>query len=131
MKRLLLASVFSLFLVGCNTLPGAVSPESTTTVETKYIIRIPPKELLTPPPKVPNIDPDKATQGDVARWLILKEERAQQLEDMLIGIAQFFKTEENKANGIVEKTDGDKPAPVSPTKSADSAIKRLLNITKK
>lgn len=91
MKNLLVILIL-VSLTACKTFEPA-KPEQSSIVKTEYIVKIPPKELLTPPPQVPNINPDTATQADVAQWLIKKDERTKKLEDMLSGIAEFFNVE--------------------------------------
>lgn len=88
MLKTLTALSAALLLAGCATqevqpIPGAV-------VETHYVIRVPPKELTTLPPKVPSLDVDKADQAQVANWLLLKEQYTRALENQLVGIGQFF-----------------------------------------
>lgn len=83
--KYLVALLISFMLVGCGHM--AVKP---TVVEQQYIVRIPPADLITPPPKVEKLDVDKATQGDVSKWLLDKEAYTKSLEDKLKGIANFF-----------------------------------------
>lgn len=88
-----LAALFlALSLTGCATwcpVPDAV-------VKQEYIIRIPPAETMKLPTPVPNINVDKADQGEVAKWLLKKEEYTTSLEDKLKEIAKFFVDEQKK-----------------------------------
>ena len=86
-KQLALIAVL-LTLGGCAT--DNVQPAPRVVVETHYVVRLPPKELTTLPPKVPNIDVDKADQAQVSGWLLQKEQYTRTLENMLVGIGKFF-----------------------------------------
>lgn len=88
-------SVLCLFLAGCATVHKPPPVEQQTIVKMEYVMRIPPKELLTIPPEVPNINVDNALQSDVAKWITLNETRMNQLEDMIKNIARFFKKEQD------------------------------------
>jgi hypothetical protein len=97
---LLSAILISLALVGCaGTVP--VKPEQSVIVQNKYIIKLPPADLLTLPKQIERIDPDKVkNQSDAARWIIANEERTRTLEDMIRGIAMFFTVEQAKLNDL-------------------------------
>lgn len=99
-KLIVLSSAF--VLAGCQTIP-LEKPETRLIPQVEYVLRIPPKELLTLPPPVPNINVDEAKQSDVARWIILSEERTRQLENMLIELAVFFKIEQLKLDEEAKK----------------------------
>lgn len=90
--KLLAALILALSLTGC----AHWQPEKDTVVEQVYIIRIPPAETMKLPTPVPNIDVDKALQGDVAKWLVQKEKYTTDLEDKLKAIAKFFTDEQKK-----------------------------------
>jgi len=92
------AFFFALMMIGCAHKTEIVKPEITNVKQVEYVIRIPPKEVLEIPPQVANIDVDKAKQGDIARWLLVNEERMRLLENKLIEIASFFKVEQDKLN---------------------------------
>lgn len=112
-KSLLIGMVLPLFVTGCATfgdgLPG-YQPETVKQVE--YIVKIPPKELMTLPPQVEPIDIDTAQQSDVAAWIIRNEQRMKMLEDMLRGLAQFFKLEQIKldAEAASKNSSADTPS---------------------
>lgn len=95
MKKLYTAIIASIFLSACVTVPPA---EQNTVTRVDYVIKIPPKELITLPPTAKDINLDTATQADVASWLIAREERMQRLENMIRAIAEFFKSEQEALN---------------------------------
>ena len=97
MKKLF-ALIVALALVGCSTTPKPIPPEKLVIKETQYIVRIPPAELMTLPAKPADVDVEKADQAAVAEWLLRKEKYTLELENMLKRLAQFFKTEQDKAN---------------------------------
>ena len=86
--------IFVALLVGCSHNPVVVEPK--TVIKTEYIVRIPPAELLTPPPDVADIDLDTALQSDVARWLNAQQDRISSFESKLKGIALFLHNEQEK-----------------------------------
>ena len=89
--------ISSALLVGCSwNNNDLVKQELPVVKQTTYVVRIPPKELMTLPAPVAPINVDTAKQSDVAQWLLLKEDRANTLENMLKDIATFFKTEQDK-----------------------------------
>lgn len=79
-------------LVACSPFP--IKPEPIVVTKTEYVLRIPPADLLTPPPPVPKMD--LTDQGEVAKWIVLQMERMGLLENKLIGVATFLKDEEQK-----------------------------------
>lgn len=91
--KLLAALILSLSLTGCAHF---WKPERDVVVEQVYIIKIPPAETMKLPEAVPDIDVKKATQGDVAKWLVKKEDYTTSLEDKLKAIAKFFVDEQKK-----------------------------------
>jgi len=95
---------FAAIILSCLTLSACATTGAQLDKEmipvVKYVVKIPPAELLTPPPPVTPINPDTAKQSDVARWIIDNEVRTQQLEQLLIGIAQFFKNEQEKSLSV-------------------------------
>ena len=92
MKTLILAIVLTLTLTACAQAPVKVQPEPPVIVQTKYIIKLPPAQDMTLPKPVTPINPDTATQLEVANWLILKDTYTKQLENQLKNIATFFET---------------------------------------
>jgi len=87
--------LFAILLTGCVT-TGGVKPEPQIVVKQEYIIKIPPAELLTVPPAVPDVDVDNAKQSDIARWINSIVERMDTLENQVIGIGKFFAEEQKK-----------------------------------
>lgn len=114
-----LLSGCSLFQTKPDIPKQQVVPEVATKLE--YVIKIPPKELVTLPDQVPAIDVDAAKQSDIAAWVIASEKRTQQLENMLIGIANFFKTEQAKLDDAAAQTNA---------KAAVAASKAQLDAAK-
>lgn len=99
-----IAILFSLILLaGCETNP--VKPEPIVVQKIKYEIKLPPAKLLTLPPAVSplNVDDPSLKQSDVSSWLKAKEDRAIQIENQLIGIGEFFKTEQQKLDEQAKK----------------------------
>ncbi len=94
----LLSIIIVVFLTGCANKTELIQQEKQIEVKTEYVIKIPPKELLQLPPKVSDIDVTRAKQGDVAKWILLNEERTRKLENMIIEMGKFFKSEEAKLN---------------------------------
>lgn len=95
MKKLLVVALL-LSLAGCAIAP--VKPVPQVIVETHYVIKIPPAQLMTLPNRVPNINVDTASQYDVSSWLIARNAYTLQLEKQLQDIAIFFKQQEAQLN---------------------------------
>lgn len=94
MNRLIYALPLCVFLVACDTLPKV---EEKIVTKTEYIVRIPPAQSLTIPPKVyPPKNLDAATQRDVAHYINELDGRNTKLENQLIEIAKFFDDEKKK-----------------------------------
>jgi hypothetical protein len=92
-----------LLLAACETAPKVEKPELRVVERVEYVLRIPPKELLTLPPPVAQIDVDSAKQSDIAQWILWSEERTRILENMLIELATFFKLEKLKLDDEAQK----------------------------
>lgn len=86
MKKLLFILPF--LLIGCNTNPA--KPEPSVVVQYKYVVRQAPDDMYKVPPPVTSIDTSKATQRDVATWVVKSEERTNQLENMMKALQVFF-----------------------------------------
>lgn len=99
--KYILIFVASIFLVACGHNP--IKPETRVAKEIEYVIRIPPKELLTIPPAVADIDVDNIKQGDVAKWILANEERTRALENIIKEIGLFFKVEDEKLQKQAEE----------------------------
>lgn len=120
MKKLIL--ILALALVGCASDPP--KPEQIIVKQTEYVMRIPPKELMTLPPAVEKIDIDAAKQSDIARWLIANEGRTTKLEELLKQIATFFTIEQAK---LKDKADEEnKKARESAAAAQDAATKDAI-----
>lgn len=83
-----------LLLVGCCADP--IIPEPRVIKETSYVVRIPPKDLMTVPDKVNKINVETATQADVAKFILDQYERMQKLENRVIEISKFLVDEQQK-----------------------------------
>lgn len=85
MTKVLLLTVLLLF--GCAQTPITPAPVVITKVE--RVVTLPPAELLTPPPQVQKPDPDKATQADVAQYLVSIYQRMRAMENQLLDLAKW------------------------------------------
>lgn len=97
MRKLLIFSAL-IALAGCKTLPDQIQPEHRIVRETTYIVRVPPKEMLVLPERPANINPDTASQAEVAEWLIRKEQYTLQLESLIKQIAAFLVKAQDEAD---------------------------------
>jgi hypothetical protein len=89
MRALLL--IAAVVLVGCSTTKQLPPPEREVVRDVRYVVALPPAELLKLPPQpAPIKDLDKAKQSDVAAWLAASEERVAQLENQIKEIAKFL-----------------------------------------
>lgn len=95
--KMLIAATLILALTACTS-PGQIKPEHRTITEVRYLVRVPPAELITLPEKVEPLDVDSATQADVAGWIIRKEEYTDTLENMIAQIAKFLLDEQAVAD---------------------------------
>lgn len=85
----LLPLIACLGLVGCAT-TRCIPPQPQIVVKTQYVTRVPPAQLLTLPAPVPPLDVSKASQADVAAWILAREKYELALKADLQGIANFF-----------------------------------------
>lgn len=119
MKKLLLVGMLSTFiLTGCATFgDGSRGCEPVTVKQVEYVVKIPPKELMTVPQQVEPVDLEAAKQSDIAAWIIRNEQRTKILEDMLRGLAQFFQLEQIKLDAeAAAKNSSAKKSADTPTK---------------
>lgn len=107
--RLLIYITIALALVGCETIKRE-QPEPRIVERVEYILKIPPKSLIELPPPVPTINVDESKQSDIARWILLSEERTRALENLLVEIAVFFKLEQLKLNEEAAKKNAEAAA---------------------
>jgi len=97
MKKILLILSSCMLFTGCATFgDGSRGCAPSTAKQVEYIIKIPPKELMTLPPAVEPVDARTAKQSDIAQWIIRNEERSKTLEDIIRQLAQFFRIEQLK-----------------------------------
>lgn len=94
----ILTIITAITLSACAHKDQLIQPEKLIEVKTVYVVKVPPNKLLELPPAVNDIDIAAAKQGDVAQWILLSEERTRKLENMIIEIGKFFKSEEEKLN---------------------------------
>jgi len=95
MKNILIATILAISIGGCTTARVKPVPlEQQVVKQTEYVIKIPPAELMTLPPAVPNINVDTSKQSDVAAWLLQKEQYTRSLENQLKDIAAFFNVQQ-------------------------------------
>lgn len=92
--KTIIALLLALSVIGCAH--NEVKPEPQIVVKQEYIIKLPPAELLKIPPKVADLDVDKAQQSDVAKWIAETVDRMDSLENQVIGIGKFFSDEQKK-----------------------------------
>lgn len=97
MKKLILLIALTLTACATTQQPGQEPVVQPTVTVTKYVIKVPPAQLMTIPPQVPPVSNiDTANQGDVAKWLTENETRTTTLENMIKSIGVFFGTEQAK-----------------------------------
>lgn len=96
MNKIILISALALTLIGCKSVPDQIPEEKRTILQKEYIVRIPPAELTTLPPRPADIDVEKADQADAAVWTTQREKYIMELERLLIGIGNFFVEEQKK-----------------------------------
>lgn len=99
-KRTIIILLGSVALFGCASKQQLPRVETKIVKQVQYVVRIPPKELTTMPPKPENIDIDSATQRDVAEWSIRNEEYINALVNGYILIAKFLSNEQIKLDAM-------------------------------
>lgn len=96
MNKLIAIIAMTVFVAGCDINP--VKPESRAYKQVEYVVRVPPKEMITLPKAPAPIDVEKADQADVADWLLQKEKYTRSLENIIQSVAEFLVDEQKKAN---------------------------------
>lgn len=89
MKKYIL---LALILTGCSTIPSEdvlVPGEVKTITKVERVVVKPPSELLLMPAPIMPINVNKATQRDVAEWILKSEERTLRLEEQLNAIIKW------------------------------------------
>lgn len=91
-KYAILPLLLSTFFYGCAStshedvlVPGEVK----TVVKVERVVVKPPSELLLMPAPIMPINVNKATQRDVAEWILKSEERTLRLEEQLNAIIKW------------------------------------------
>jgi outer membrane biogenesis lipoprotein LolB len=89
-------------LAGCETIT-----RKEVVVETRYVVRKASEAQKQLPPYPPAINPDTATQTDLAEWIAQNEKRMLDLESIIRRLIQFYEMlpteEEKKAVGEEKK----------------------------
>lgn len=102
MKSILLAVAVLPVLIACQgTMLPRVEPQVISTVE--YVVKIPPKELMTLPARPADVNLQAATQKDVAAWMIQNEDYVNTLINNFIGVARFLTEEQGKLTEQAKK----------------------------
>ena len=127
MRRTLLALTTVLALGACASVPAPVTLEQQVVKQTEYVVRIPPAQLMTLPPRPADIDPDKADQAAVASWLISKEQYTVTLENQLKDIAGFFVTQQTQLDSSAASQNAQFKA-LAAKQQAQEGV-RLINLT--
>lgn len=107
LTSLTLASL--LFIAGCCTNPSRPSPEPQVIRQIEYVVKVPSADLMTLPAQAPNIDVDTAKQSDVAKWINAGEKRTRDLENRIIEIAKFLKSEQDALDEKAKTENAKKP----------------------
>ncbi len=120
-----------LTLVGCGTAP--VKPEKHYVDRVEYVITIPPKELMTLPKKVEDINVDDADQADTAAWLLAKEKYTRDLENVLKNLAGFFVDQQKLADdkAAKENAEAEKAAKEADAKSLENIKNKKVDLNVK
>ena len=85
--RHFLLSCSVVILVACSSAPIQPAPVVVTKIE--RVVTLPPPELLTPPPAVAKLDVEKASQADVAGWILQVVQRMRLLDQQLLDLAKW------------------------------------------
>jgi hypothetical protein len=84
---LLIASLASLLSACC---PDPVKPDPSVVTRTEYVVRQAPADMYQLPPQVVNLDTNKATQKEIAKWIATSEDRNNTLERMIQALQVYF-----------------------------------------
>ncbi len=92
-KYVILSILLSTFFYGCASVPNdgevLVPGEVKTVVKVERVVVKPPSELLLMPAPIMPININRATQRDVAEWILKSEERTLRLEEQLNAIIKW------------------------------------------
>lgn len=103
MRSLFIVGTAVMLLAGCATTHVPEKVEPTTASRVEYVIRIPPTALLELPPPPANLDVDKATQADVARWIAANEKWFNDVKSRLSEIAKFLRDEQQNLDKLAKE----------------------------
>jgi hypothetical protein len=92
----LAALVLLATLTACKTYTP-IPDEKLTVTKTVYLVKTPDAKLITLPPKPANVDLSTATQYDIAKWIVARDQYTTTLENQIIEIAKFLSDEATKA----------------------------------
>ena len=101
--KILSALFLMLVITGCSTTHELPPVEQKVAERVEYLVRVPPAELLELPVEPVAVDVDKASQADIARWLIENEKYVREIKRRLVEIAKFLKNEQSKADEEAKK----------------------------
>lgn len=100
MKRLTIIALA--LLAGCATTHVPEKVEPTVAARVEYVIKVPPAELLDLPKPPPNVDVDKATQADIARWIAANEKWFNDVQNRFSEVAKFLRDEQQNLDKLAK-----------------------------
>lgn len=123
MTRLIFILLLSLGLSGCwFSFTKQEQPALNVVPHVQYVIKVPPAESLSLPPPADKIDVDAAkNQSEIAKWILSSEKRSRLLEDKLISISSFFKSEQDKLDELAAKQNADALVEANKQQKEDTA----------
>ena len=77
-------------LSGCIITPVKPELPPTTTVRNQLVLVTVPETFFEIPDNVSSLDTSKATQREVADWVVQNEKRTNELENKILGLRQMF-----------------------------------------
>lgn len=88
MKNIIIALIAAASLAACGTTGKFVDTKVVT--KTEYIVRVATDAQKTIPSYTPTINPDTASQSDLAEWITASEERQWRLEVLIQELIKFY-----------------------------------------
>lgn len=86
----LLIAMLIVALSGCAATEVKPDLPPTTTVRNQLVLVTVPETFFEIPDNVPSLDTSKATQREVADWVVQNEKRTNELENKILGLRQMF-----------------------------------------